>query len=166
VLTIVALPAIWLFTRGEASRGTVAPSLGAAGLATPEAPAGSVADTASDPFGTNGPIFIDGPTTPPKPAVIQIVVPRQDGTNFKDGAATYKRAVGAAPDSCSAPNAAFGATLTVTNRDNGRVVTCVNRKPVALAAGLEIVLSADQFEKIGRLVDAPIPVRVSWTAAG
>lgn len=163
--TLIALPAIWLFTRDEAAKGDAVPTAAVAGVDTPSGVAGTTADSTVDPFGTSGPIFVDGPTTPPKPAVIQIVVPAApDGTSV-DGGATYARVIGqGAEDSCSAPNAEFGATLTVTNRDNGRSITCVNRHPEVLGSGLEIKLTTAQFEQIGQIVDAPIPVRISWDA--
>ena len=116
-------------------------------------------------MGTNSPIFIDGPTTPPKPAVIQIVVPAAVEGDFVEGGASFKSAIGEATDTCSAPNAPFGATLTVTNRDNGRAITCVNRAPVGLTAGLEIQITAAQFSQLAQLIDAPIPVRITWNGS-
>jgi hypothetical protein len=113
-------------------------------------------------FGTEGPIFVDGPTTPPKPAVVQIVVPAQVGAGHIDGRATYKRTIGDRVDTCSAPNAPINKTLTVTNRDNGRWINCVNRAPQALAPGVEVMLTFDQFGQIAQLVDAPVPVRITW----
>jgi len=159
--TLVALPAIWLFTRGE---GSSASTIGAAGIAQPQGGNGAGAPTAgtSDVFGSNSPIFIDGPTTPPKPAVIQIVVPAEVKGRFKEGGATYKAVVGNQPDSCDAPNAPFGATLTVTNRDNGFAVQCINLAPTGLPPGIEVVLTTQQFIAIGQLVDAPVPVRITW----
>ena len=121
--------------------------------------------TSVDPFGAEGPIFVDGPTTPPKPGVIQIVVPAEVGDGHLDGGATYKRTIGDKPDSCSAPNVPYGAKLTVTNRDNGHFVSCVNRAPQPLAAGIEIALTFTQFSEIGQIVDAPIPVRISWSGS-
>ena len=163
--TLIALPAIWLFTRDEATNGNAVPTAAVAGVETPAGAGAATTDSAVDPFGTSGPIFVDGPTTPPKPAVIQIVVPAAPEGEYVDGGATYARVIGqGAADSCSAPNADFGATLTITNRDNGRTITCVNRHPAVLGPGLEVKLTTAQFEPIGQIVDAPIPVRISWDA--
>lgn len=160
--TIVALPAIWLFTRGEASRGTGAPTVAAAGLDPASPGSGPSAGEDLDTMGSNSAIFIDGPTTPPKPAVIQIVVPAAVEGDFTEGGASYKSDNSGVSDTCSAPGAPFGATLTVTNRDNGRSVTCVNRKPMGLTAGLAIQLNRAQFSEIAQILDAPVPVRISW----
>lgn len=163
--TVIALPAIWLFTRGEAKTGSGAPTIAAAGV---EAPGGSNGDGASEgvySLGSNSPIFIDGPTTPPKPAVIQIVVPAAVEGEYTEGGATYKTDANSQSDTCSAPDAPFGASLTVTNRDNGRSIVCVNRAPIGLAAGLAIQLNTTQFSEIGRVSDAPIPVRITWNGS-
>jgi hypothetical protein len=165
IATIIALPAIWLFTRGEASSGTGAPNVAAVGVATPQAGGTPSTAAAPDPFGTNEPIFIDGPTTPPRPAVVQIVVPAQVPGSWAEGGASYRRSIGGGADTCSSPDAPFGIQLTVTNRDNGQQITCINRAPEPLVDGLSILLTTDQFEKIGQLVDAPIPVRITWNGS-
>ena len=116
-------------------------------------------------MGDNSPIFIDGPATPPKPAVIQIVVPAEVPGENVEGGATYRSDVTAQADTCSVPGAPFGALVAVTNRDNGRTVSCVNRAPIPLAAGLAIQLNAIQFAEIGSLMDAPIPVRITWNGS-
>jgi hypothetical protein len=159
-VTVIALPTVWLFTRSESSTGTASSTVAAAG--PDDSQSGSADDLGEGVFGTEGPIFVDGPTTPPKPAVVQIVVPAQVEEGHLDGRATYQRTIGDRPDSCSAPNAPFGKTLTVTNRDNGRWVTCVNRAPQQLGKGLEIMLTFDQFSQIAQLIDAPVPVRITW----
>ena len=163
-MTIVALPAIWLFARSEPSSGTAAPNVAAvAGVATPGAGAATAPNTADDPLGADGPIFVDGPTTPPRPAVVAIAVPATPPGKSLDGEATYKRNPDPNATGCSAPLAGFNATLTVTNLDNGRSWTCVNRTPHPLQPGLVIELTAAQFEHIAQLVDAPVHVRIQWT---
>ncbi len=165
--TIVALPAIWLFTRGQASSGTGAPSIAAAGVPTPQAGSNAAANTESRPFGTNGPIFIDGPTVPQqKSGVIQIVVPATAPGTSVTGGASYKSIVGTQPDSCAAPNAPFDAVLTVTNTDNGRSVICINRAAQPLGPGLQVLLNTNQYIQIASLVDAPVPVSIQWSNAG
>ena len=162
-MTIVALPAIWLFARSAPSSGTAAPNVAAAaGVATPGAGAATSANTAIDPLGADGPIFVDGPTTPPRPVVVPVAVPAVPAGHYLDGNATYKRNPDPNASGCSAPLAAFNATLTITNLDNGRTTTCVNRTPRPLPAGLSIELTAAQFEQIAQLVDVPVHVRVQW----
>jgi hypothetical protein len=161
-LTIVALPAIWLFARSEPSSGTAAPSVaGAAGVVAPQNGSATTPNSSDDPFGSGGPIFVNGPSTPPKAAVVPIVVPETIGQHI-DGRATYKHNDDLTSNICVAPKAPFGAKLLVTNLDNGRTVTCINRSPRPLATGLEIQLTTVQFQTIAQLVDAPVPVRIQW----
>lgn len=164
-LTIVALPAIWLFARGEPSAGTAGPSIaGAAGIATPGGGAATTPPTDTDAFGTDGPIFVDGPTTPPRPAIVPIIVPASNAGQSLDGQATYKRNPDPAATSCSSALAPFNATLTITNVNNGFSWTCINRTPKVLAAGITIELTTEQFQHIAELVDSPVPVRITWGA--
>jgi len=166
--TVIALPAIWLFARGEPGNGTAAPNVaGAAGVVVP----GNGATNAQtggtvDPFGTDNPIFVDGPSTPPKAVVVPVVVPAVTDAGHIDGLATYKHNDDPLSTICSAPNAPFNATLTVTNLDNtGRApVTCVNKHPEFYGQGIEIQLTTEQFEQLAQLVDAPLHVRISWGA--
>jgi len=150
-----------LFTRGDGSSSS---TIAAAGVPQPNANGNTSTSDTINVFGSDTPIFIDGPSTPPKPAVIQIVVPQVDPSTFKDGDAVYQSVVGNQPDSCDAPNAPFNATLTITNRNNGRAITCVNRAPTGLTPGIELVLPTPLFTQIGQIVDSPIPVRISWGA--
>ncbi|MEO6125324.1 MAG: hypothetical protein ABIR32_16595 [Ilumatobacteraceae bacterium] len=165
VFTLIALPAIWLFTRSEANSGSVAPTIAAVGVDSPAAGQSTERAANDNAMGTNSPIFIDGPETPPPAAVNQIVVPAEIPGEFVEGRATYKSTTSTDLDTCSAPHAPFGAELTVTNRDNGRITTCINRAPIGLSAGLELQLTAQQFAKLAQLVDAPIPVRITWNGS-
>jgi len=157
-VTVIALPTIWFFTRSTPSGRSAGSSVAVAGATETSGPT----DSGDAVFDTTDPIFVDGPTTPPKPAVVQIVVPAQVEQGHIDGGATYKRTIGDRPDTCAAPNAPFNRKLTVTNRDNGRSITCVNRAAQSLGKGLEIMLTTDAFGQIARLIDAPVPVRISW----
>jgi hypothetical protein len=165
-LTIVALPAIWLFARGEPSAGTAAPTVaGAAGVPIPGAEAPTTPNSSIDPFGTDGPIFVDGPTTPPKPAIVEVAVPAQVAGKSMNGTATYKHSDDPTSVTCTAiPPAPFNATLTITNVDNGFHVDCINRTPRILPDGLAIELPTSLFQQIAQLIDAPVPVRISWTS--
>ena len=161
--TILALPAIWLFTRGEANSGSAAPTIAGVGVASPSGAAPAEGDQDDgNAMGTGSPIFIDGPSTPPLPAINQIVVPAEVPGEFLEGRATYKSTGGG---SCSSPNAPYGVELTVTNRDNGRSITCVNQARAGLPAGLELELDTAQFAQLAQLVDAPIPVRITWNGS-
>ena len=55
--------------------------------------------------------------------------------------------------------------LTVTNLDNGKATTClVAGNQRCRAAGWSILLDAAVFQDVADLVEAPVPVRVAWTA--
>lgn len=157
IATLVALPVVWLFAKADAAQRPTAPR-----VANTQESGDIDASRAGEPFGDNGPIFIDGPTTPPKPAVIQIVVPAVNPAASLEGGASYSRFVGSAGATCSAPGAPAGALITVTNRDNGHVVICTNVPSVITAPKIVILLSSTLFGQIGALADAPIPVRLTW----
>ena len=157
IATLVALPVVWLFAKADAAQRPTAPR-----VANTQESGDANVGRAGEPFGENGPIFIDGPTTPQKPAVIQIVVPAVNPGASLEGGASYNREVGVVGNTCSAPAVAAGTLITVTNRDNGRVVSCTNVPDVVTAPKIVIVLSSTLFAQIGALVDAPIPVRLTW----
>ena len=162
IATIIVIPTIWLFAHGPDSGSSRANTIVPAGTSPQPDAANSAVGSFDDPFGTNGPIFIDGPSTPPKPAVIQIVVPEANSKVFVEGGASYNRMIGVVDDSCSAPAVPLGATITVTNRDNGHKVVCVNNLPAPLAPKIVVVISTKLFQQLGELVDAPLPVRLTW----
>ncbi len=145
IITIVALPTLWLMGRDQASDGTL----------TPVAVA------------VNGgaPVFMAGPTTPPlpEPAVVSTTAPGEQAT----GRATFRRwdsttvaEVRAAP--CQTVLAPLGTRLTVTNVNNGRSVRCVNVALEPPPNGALVMLHTEALLAIGDLADAPLPVRVSW----
>ena len=53
-------------------------------------------------------------------------------------------------------------TITVTNTDNGLSTTCTNTLDVAKPADADIVIDTNVYVAIADLVDAPVPVRLSW----
>ena len=152
---------VWLFSRADPAANT-APIASLTNNNAVQNDATSAADGATGLFGANGPIFIDGPATPPKPAVIQIVVPAVNPAVTVEGGASYSRTIGVIDDSCSSPAAPMGAIITVTNRDNGHSVVCVNNYPYPLLAPMVIVVSTKLYTRLGELVDAPLPVRLTW----
>ena len=67
------------------------------------------------------PIFIDGPTTPPKPAVIQIVVPAEIAGEFTRVARRYKSGIGCAGHVRGPDRARTAPSSRSPTVDNGRV---------------------------------------------
>ena len=52
--------------------------------------------------------------------------------------------------------------ITVRNLNNGRKVVCTNLNAVYVPPGFDIVLSLGAFTYIADLVDAPLPVELTW----
>jgi hypothetical protein len=153
ILTLIALPVIWAIGRAESSDGPAATDT------VPVAEADAAADGTYIP---EPPVFLDGEAPLPPPAVIAVDrPPSTDGRGF-DGRATFQRLGTAANTSCSTALAPSGATLTVTNIDNGLQVTCYNGAAVTPPAGTDLVVHTDLLARICDLADAPVPVRVSW----
>ncbi|MCU1360603.1 MAG: hypothetical protein JWN99_1892 [Ilumatobacteraceae bacterium] len=156
--TLIALPSIWLFDRNDpdsAGPSTVA----AAGVATPDKSASGTTPTTEPEV----PIFLDNTIVVVAPAVIDVALPDAPGDREKQGKATYKRYV----DSvifrpCTTYLAPSGATITVTNTDNGLSTTCTNTLGVSKPPDADIVMDTDVYVAIADLVDAPVPVRLDW----
>ncbi len=68
-----------------------------------------------------------------------------------------------APDIvCYIPEAPLGIKISVQNLNNGRTTTCTNVFRTSLPSGVTMLLHTKVFESLANLVDAPIPVTVSW----
>ena len=185
IVTLIALPTLWLVSRDEARDGTGAPSVAALGAGNAVGSAGSsahagnatdvaatappnvprasvnpVVDELGDAFGDTHPVFLDGPTAPPVPVVLDVAVPTTDPNTSMSGLASYVRSD--VPDRCDTPHAPVNATVVVTNVNNGRSVTCRNTFTFGLTNGLIVILDQAAFLKIGDLIAAPVPVRITW----
>lgn len=154
--TLVALPAIWLFDRDDP---TATPNVAAAGVPALEPAVPSVAATTEP----EAPIFLDNTVAVVAPAVIDIALPDPPGDDEATGDASYRRFVEPpTPRPCATPLAPSGAVVTVTNVDNGLSTTCVNTLGVSTPPATVIAIDTDVFTEIADLVDAPVPVRISW----
>ena len=150
-VTIVAFPALWLF-EGDAAED---PSATSAVATTDLFPLASV-----DP---GIPVYLDNPSPVVAPAVIDIAVPEPPGSQDARGAATFRRYVDAAVERpCTTALAPPGVELTITNVDNGLSTTCTNTRGRAVPPGADISIDTDVYMTIAELVEAPVPVRISW----
>lgn len=164
VFTLVALPAIWLFDRDDP---TGSPSVAVAGVPGPQVQVTTQADAA---FGgaaatTEGetPVFLDNTLPVVAPAVIDVALPEPRSATETDGTATYQRYLGTTVvRPCTAVTAPSGATITVVNVDNGLSTTCTNTLGFSVPPNVTICLDTAVYVEIADLVDAPIPVRISW----
>jgi hypothetical protein len=157
LFTLVAFPAIWLFDRDQP---TAAPTVGAPGALTPEVTVIEFATASTEP---EVPVFLDNTVMVVAPAVIDVALPAAPTAEELTGEATFKQFVDLEPDrQCSAPDAPSGATLTVTNINNGLSVQCKNTYGVRLPYATVIAIDTDLFVKLADLVDSPVPVRIVW----
>lgn len=185
IVTVVALPALWLSGRDDAGGpNTPIAVVGAAGaleaagdtgtgaLAANESAVTEPATTppatvpvdepAGDPFASADPVFLAGPSTPEAPPP-SIVYADPGSTRQATGTATFKRwdpAWGALACQCSVAPA--NARLTITNLNNGRSTTCTNVLTRPTGTGSVLVLDTDAFLQLANLVEAPLPVHISW----
>lgn len=151
VITIVALPTLWLTGRERASESGSSPVAMAVG-------GGALGDV-------NTPVFMAGPTTPPAPE-LEIASPTPVAEQGS-GRASYRRwestvVADVRGYPCQTVLAPLGTRLTITNVNNGRSVRCVNvllEPPIGEAI---VTLHTDALLAIGKLADAPLPVRVTW----
>ncbi len=98
------------------------------------------------------------------PEIITVNVPAPpSGSNVK-GTASFIRwrgdLLGLRP--CATPHALIGAVITVTNLNNSRSLECNNVSIQALPGGHIILIHTDVFLDIADLIDAPIPVQISF----
>ena len=56
----------------------------------------------------------------------------------------------------------LGAEITVRNLNNGRKTVCTNINIGPTSGTFQIVLHTGVFEKIAEIVDAPLPVELTW----
>ena len=157
--TLVALPSLWLFDRDDpSSHGPT--SVAAAGLDTPEGAGAAATTPSTEP---EKPIFLDNTIPAVAPAVIDVALPQAPGPDEATGKATYRRYDGTTiVRPCTTYLAPSGATITVTNIDNGLATTCTNTLTMAKPPDADLILDTNVYVTIAALVDAPIPVRLSW----
>ena len=78
------------------------------------------------------------------------------------GVASFKEFPTIKGNACTTNAIPLGAVITVRNLNNGRKVVCTNLNAVYVPPGFDIVLSLGAFTDIADLIDAPLPVELSW----
>ena len=153
LLTLVALPLLWWAQRDSSKTSN---NTGANGAATTVA--FTVPVTTLEP-----PPFLENTVVIAPPAVVEIVKPQPSTTNTAKGKATfhhYDDPTLVRP--CSTRFAPSGATITVTNIDNGLVTSCVNNLGYSIPPNADIELDTVLFTSIADLNQAPVPVQITW----
>lgn len=150
VLTVVALPAIWMLgAKGDDAH----PALGAAGAPQIQSQA-ATSDTYQSPL----PVFLNGKPLALPPSQVDVAVPPAGSANDKPGTASY-RWIGRS--TCWSALAPSGTVVTVTNVANRQSIRCTS-SAATTPAGVDIVLDTNAFATIADLADSPIHVRVTW----
>lgn len=176
VVTLIAVPAFFLYQRSNATDATsdaqiIATQPADANVINPQ----PVAINDEQPVETDvptsnrsqlpppeapddDPIFMDGPIANAEDTTADVAIAAQPAIPPLRLAATYLSTV-PGTRSCLTRGIESGRTVTVVNLDNGRSVTCVT----LLAARTQrddIVLHTSAFEQLADLTEAPIPVEV------
>lgn len=171
VVSLVALPSLWLMSRDDPTApATVVGSGVVVGPESSDEPAGadaarSYVASSSEALGSAGGAFLVQPeVAPERPDTagepVTVAVPARSSAPSATGRATYRSTV-PGESICLVTAAPFNARVTVTNVDNGRSITCVaSMSPVGSRD--DIVLHTASFTQIADLTDAPVPVELSW----
>ena len=155
VLTIAALPAVWLVNRDDPATG---PNVAAVGLAA-EGGAPTTTIEPIDPMGEVQAKYLEGGSTTPPPVQVPIAVGSSDSRVVATGHAVFRRSVGD-PTVCLFSGIAPGETVTVVNVDNGRSTECRTRSQQPDAPVGELVMHPDRFIQIADLMSAPVDIEV------
>lgn len=156
-LSLVLLPVFWWVSRGDDSVDS--PAVAVAG------PQGGISLTAATAPSTTDalpePVILNGPVTATPGGSARIAYPSSEVARLS-GNASFSNFQGGPSYICYAPEAPYGLVLRVTNLNNGRTTSCTNVVAPSIPPGTRIVLHTEVFLALSDLVNAPIPVAVSW----
>ncbi len=160
--TIVALvvAAVGGSGGGTEAPDTVAPTtIAVTTTSTPLENAQAVGPLADD---SSKPINLDGPLAQQPTGSAPIAYPGPGEMNRVSAKASYVRFPDYNSAICYASVAPLGLELTIVNLNNGRSLRCTNVFAVTLPSGVDVVIHTPLYLQIANLVDAPLPVTVSW----
>jgi len=107
------------------------------------------------------PVILGGPA-PIAPSGSAAIAYPAVNPNERTGVATFSNLGYTQTAVCYSTVVPAGATVTVTNVNNGRTVKCTSVYSLLVPSGIDIMLHSSVFTKIANLIDAPIPVKISW----
>jgi hypothetical protein len=157
VITLVALPAIWLANRDDEGSST-RPNVAAVGIDPGRADSDAGASAAFDPMGTTGAAYLDPMATQSPAASAAIVIGTTPDDAIAVARASYRRTA-VVFDTCQFNGLPGGEEVTVVNVANGRSTSCTIVHKDGLARG-ELLLSQGRFQRIAELTAAPIHVQI------
>lgn len=158
VITLVALPTIWLANRSEDGSGSSRPNVAAVGIDPGQADHGADSGIGGfDPMGTSGAAYLAPPASAAAPQPPPVVVGTSAESLMATARATYRRSIYAG--TCQFNGAPSGADVTVVNVANGRTTTCTTERRDGVEDGY-LLMSQASFQHIAELTAAPIHVEI------
>ena len=106
-------------------------------------------------------VILGGPA-PLAPTGSAVIAYPADTGNSIDGRASFSNLGYTQTPICYSIEAPIGVDLTITNVNNGRSVKCTNVYSLLVPAGITVILHTTVFTRLADLIDAPIPVKISW----
>ena len=162
VLTLIALPAIYLYSQTNASADTSDDDIAADEVPVTDGETPVTDNAANRPpitVSDDDPIFLDGPVGDVNPGVNEIAIPSRPAIAPLELSASYRSTV-AGVRSCLVRDLAGGLSVSIKNLDNGRSITCVTTAaPFTQVA--DVVLHTDTFSLLADPTEAPISVELS-----
>lgn len=110
----------------------------------------------------DAPASLQGPGAAESSGGGPIAYPADEELNTVRGRASFKRYPQGGERGCSTNLVPLASKVKVRNLNNGRTTTCTNVYIGALPGGFEIVLDITVFEAIAEIVQAPLPVEITW----
>ena len=161
VVTTLVLMVVLAFngSSSKSSDAGVSTTMQSTTTSTPLHNANAVGPLADD---SSKPINLDGPLAQQPTGSAPIAYPGPGDMNRVNAKASYVRFPDYNSAICYASVAPLGAELTIVNLNNGRSIACTNVFAVMLPSGADVVIHTPLFLQIANLVDAPLPVTVSW----
>jgi hypothetical protein len=158
VITLVALPTIWLANRSDDGQSSSRPNVAAVGLDPGQADAADGVAAAADPMGSSGAAYLEPLASALTPASAEIHVGTAPDQPIATARASFRRSA-VQFDTCEFNGAGSGREVTVVNVANGRSTTCTIVREDGLAEG-ELLMSQGRFQRIAELTAAPIHVEI------
>lgn len=160
MITLLALPTIWLVNRNGDGPGAARPNVAAAGLETGEADnptASADDDEAFDPMGASGAVYLQPNSAPTTVTVPEVALGSEPDRVVATATGTYSG--GVSWDRCEFNGVPSGQEITVVNVANGRSTECTTTYLSGGEPGVLVMYTA-KFQSIGDLVTAPIHVEI------
>jgi hypothetical protein len=140
--TAIALPLIFIAS-GRSSDATERP---VAQVTTTTYDLGLTLDSEVD-----APANLEGPVSVDQNGQGQVAYPADNSGRMVRGTATYRRFPDSAKTACATNLVPLGTTITVRNLNIG-----------AISTSFDITLHTSVFEAIAELIDAPLPIELTW----